>query len=122
MQNKFLRQKKHYEDLLFKNKTKDGSLTSFVDFLEQHPKTPYRKLVERKIYELAITSYSLFEYESFVKNYPQNPYCQRAYQWIWHWSQDKNTIFKKHSQITDNQVFKKNLELKNVILYPKEKR
>ncbi len=73
-----------YERLLFEEKTRDRRLTSFEAFLKEYPETPFRKEIEKDIFELFTLSGEVERFMSFIKLYPQSPFQKRATNILFH--------------------------------------
>lgn len=71
--SKFLsRAKENYDILLFKDKTKSGSLESHVDFLRDFPNTPFRRAAEEVIFKKMVVGHEKEKYLSFIHQYPNS--------------------------------------------------
>lgn len=67
-----------YHKLLFETKTRDKKLTSYEQFLKEHPETPYRREVELQVFEISTASGSRKSVEDFIRRYPQSVYSSKA--------------------------------------------
>jgi hypothetical protein len=76
--------KKQYETLLYAYKTKDRKLKSYEIFLTEYPNSPYRREVERNIFEIYTASGSKDVFDKFIRNYPGNPYIHQAKDILYH--------------------------------------
>ena len=64
--------KDKYEQLLYFEKTKSGTLQSYIDFLHVYPESKFAKEVQNKIYTLSTKSKTLKSYRFFIDNFPEN--------------------------------------------------
>jgi sporulation protein YlmC with PRC-barrel domain len=69
---------KRYDKLLYAYKTKDKKLKSYEVFLDEYPQTPYRKEIEKNIFEIYTATGSGEVFEQFIEKYPANAYVQVA--------------------------------------------
>lgn len=63
--------KSRYQQLLFKDYTKDDHLASYIRFLKEHPDTPFRREAERVIFERSTVKNDWDSYLYFLNNYPK---------------------------------------------------
>jgi hypothetical protein len=61
-----------YDRRLFETKTADSLLTSYVNFINEFPESPYRATAEDVVYKMSVPGYSIAEYHAFIKAYPGN--------------------------------------------------
>lgn len=73
-----------YERLLFEEKTRDRRLASFETFLREYPETPFRKEIEKDIFELFTLSGEVERFFSYLKLYPGSPFQNRATNILFH--------------------------------------
>lgn len=75
---------KRYEKLLFEEKTKDGKLISFKEFLKEYPDTPYKDVVEQEIFEISTASGKAKDYINFIKSYNSSHTANKARDILYH--------------------------------------
>jgi hypothetical protein len=110
--------KANYEILLFQEKTKDGSINAYANFLKENPKTPYRKIIEDKIFDLATTVPDESVFRDFIKKYPDNPNVKRAWDWIFFLYADKDLLQKKYPDFPDKNRLKNFKAVQDVRFFP----
>ena len=64
--------RKRYEKLLFENKTVDGKLYAFQQFLKNYPDTWHRREAEQQIYNIITGRNTVTAYNKFVDLYPRS--------------------------------------------------
>lgn len=103
--------RKRFERLYFDESTKDDKLRSYVKFLSDHPKTHYRSLAEKQIFELSTLSGNPQDYINFITKYRKSSYVRHAMDILYHlnqsllkyeWAPDIADSLKKVSQMDDN--------------------
>lgn len=62
--------KERYQSLIFKDHTKDDKLGSYIQFLKDHPDTPFRRLAEEIIFTRSVLDHQWDSYLSFLRTYP----------------------------------------------------
>ncbi len=67
-----------YENLLYEEKLKEGSLDGLVKYLNENPNTSKKSLIEKRIYGLATPFLKSAYYEKFIQHYPDNEYVTEA--------------------------------------------
>ncbi|WP_258099451.1 WG repeat-containing protein [Marinoscillum pacificum] len=70
--------KENYHILLFKDYTKDDKTESYITFLKEHPKTPFRKQAEEVIFERTTVLNLKKEYIQFIRDYPKSHLVKKA--------------------------------------------
>jgi WG containing repeat len=73
-----------YERLLFESKTQDQKLATFESFLLQYPETPYRKEVEKQIFEKITAGGDASSFDRFIRKYPASSRVQQAKNILYH--------------------------------------
>lgn len=73
-----------YELLLYQAHTKDQRLSSYESFLRDHPETPFRKEVNRHIFEISTAEGSAESFLTFTTRYPASDFVKRARQMAFH--------------------------------------
>ncbi|MFY0598297.1 MAG: WG repeat-containing protein [Cyclobacteriaceae bacterium] len=66
------RARDNYEILIYKDKTRDGSLESYQGFLRDFPSTPYRRESEEVIFQKMTSSHRKEHYQKFLSQYPNS--------------------------------------------------
>lgn len=61
-----------YDRRLFETQTADSSLTSYDNFIRNHPENPYRGQAEDLLYRKAIPNFTIPEYRAFISAFPEN--------------------------------------------------
>lgn len=107
-----------YEILLFQEKTKDNSLSSYEKFLEQYPGTPYRREIEKRIYELFVRDAEPSTYENFIEKYPKNQFVNDAWEWLWWLAPEKAGFLIRYSQVPDRSGFQARLLRLKACFFP----
>ena len=69
---------KRYDRLLFEQATSDQSLQRYEAFLRDHPETPYREEIDRRIFEMSTISGGVASHLSFMGAYPANKFAETA--------------------------------------------
>jgi len=70
--------KKNYESLIYIDKTSDGKLLSYTQFLESYPDTPYRDEIEGKIFAIFTGDHTIGNYHQFILDYPNSHLVKKA--------------------------------------------
>ncbi|MEQ9217584.1 MAG: WG repeat-containing protein [Cyclobacteriaceae bacterium] len=65
---------KHYQRLIFLERTLDNKLSSYIRFLKEFPQTPHRDEIEWVILSRTTVDHRWESYLSFLKNYPHTHY------------------------------------------------
>ena len=65
---------KHYQRLIFLDRTLDDKLSSYIRFLKEFPQTPHRDEIEWVILTRTTVDHKWESYLSFLRNYPQTHY------------------------------------------------
>lgn len=76
--------KDKYEQLLFQHATRDARLSSYKKFLLDYPNTPYRKEVEKNIFEIYTASGEEQSFLNFIKDHSSNTYVSQAKRILFH--------------------------------------
>lgn len=63
--------RERYQTLIFKDYTQDDRLESYIQFLEDHPNTPFRKPAEEIIFKRTVLKHRTSDYMGFLKRYPE---------------------------------------------------
>jgi hypothetical protein len=91
-----------YERLLFEEKTRDRRLASFESFLKEYPQTPFRKEIEKDIFELFTLSGEVERFMSYLKLYPDTPFQKRATNILFHILYDGEDAAPSGLSLTDS--------------------
>lgn len=91
-----------YERLLFEEKTRDRRLASFEAFLKEYPQTPFRKEIEKDIFELFTLSGEAERFMSYLKLYPGTPFQKRATNILFHILYDAEGEVPSGLSLTDS--------------------
>jgi hypothetical protein len=94
--------KARYERLLFEEKTRDRRLASFESFLKDYPETPFRREIEKDIFELYTLSGEVERYIAYIKLYPGSSYEKRASNILFHILYDSEDIRPSGLILTDS--------------------
>ncbi len=70
--------KQNYDKLLFDDLTGDKQTQSYISFLKQHPGTPFRKTVEKIIFERTTVFNLKEDYIQFIRSYPESHLIRKA--------------------------------------------
>jgi len=103
-----------YEKLLFESKTKDRKLSSYESFLLDHPATPYRKEVEKQIFEIVTASGEAVEFENFLKKYPKSSNAAMARNVLYHLLKEEERLIS--STILNDSIRKIQLLQKHYLV------
>jgi hypothetical protein len=71
--------KNNYERTLYHEKTKDHLLSSYISFLNYYPSSPYATIVQDSIYSLSTRVATKNNFNTFIKNFPDNPHINDAW-------------------------------------------
>lgn len=82
-----------YEKLLYEDKTGDRRLDSYVKFYHQYPTSPFRKLVEKNIFELSTASGMPGDFENYVRQYPGSRWASMARNILFSLSEETDGLF-----------------------------
>ncbi|MFT6865903.1 MAG: hypothetical protein ACJA08_000729 [Cyclobacteriaceae bacterium] len=82
----------YYEILLFKDKTKDGSLGSHVQFLREFPKTPYRRESEEMIFKKMTINHEARQYHAFIQQYPNSHLKKKSVDLLYYLGKQKGEL------------------------------
>ena len=63
---------KMYYDLQFDEMTADGSLGSFVRFINSNAESPLRLYAEERVFSIVTAPNDIYSYESFIRNHQEN--------------------------------------------------
>ena len=69
---------RRFDKLLFEDKTRSQRLSSYIQFNEQFPESPYRSLAEKNIFEISTASGSPESFHWFIQNHPSSVWSARA--------------------------------------------
>lgn len=69
----------NFYDAQFAEITGDGSLASYIEFIELNPKNPLVPEAERRIYEIVTEPNTEEAYDAFIKKYPFNSFVNKAW-------------------------------------------
>lgn len=94
--------KARYERLLFEEKTRDRRLASFEAFLKEYPETPFRKEIQKDIFELFTLSGEAERFMSYLKLYPGTPFEKRATNILFHILYDSEEVALSGLSMTDS--------------------
>lgn len=75
--------RQNYYDSQYNELTADGSLNSFVDFIEANPQSPMRARAEQSVFEIVTEPNSPSSYTEFINRYPENQYIDSAWMHIY---------------------------------------
>ncbi len=112
---------KRYEKLLFEDKTRDGKLKSYEKFLTDYPSTPYRREVEKNIFEISTANGGPDAFLKFNELYPNSFFTAKSTDILYHLRQSDEPQFK---QLTLSDSLRKVNELEKgywVAIYKNEK-
>ncbi|MCR9172596.1 MAG: WG repeat-containing protein [bacterium] len=113
----------NYYDVQFLESTTDGSISSFLQFIEENPSSPLRPEAEKKIFELATAENTSEVYEEFIRDYPDNPHVDKAW-WRWYqlelsdYSTDVISFFLDSTEIPYQDELLEDRSLFDVMLLP----
>ncbi len=79
-----------HEELLYFTKTKDKRLESYVRFLKNNSRTPFRDDAEKNIFEISTADNDLDSYMTFIEQYPKSKMRRKALNFLYH-------CYKEHS-------------------------
>ncbi|MDH5397879.1 MAG: WG repeat-containing protein [Cyclobacteriaceae bacterium] len=108
--------RERYERLYFEDKTADGKLSSFVQFLRINPNTPYRAICEREVLELSTAANRPSDFLSFLKDYPQSVHRKTALHYFYHTDLAYGLSHYDHNLLTDS--LKKNMDISRQLQIP----
>ena len=69
----------NYYNSQFTELTIEGTLASYVSFVDTHPNSPQRYEADEFIYRYVTESNTIWSYEDFVLNYPDNSFSRRGW-------------------------------------------
>ena len=109
---------KRYEKLLFVAKTSMNSIENYAHFIKTYPSSPHRASAEKKLYYLFVEDGRLSSYKKFVEQFSNNPYIQRAWQWIYALDQDRNTFLSRYPNFPNKAFVSHHLAIDTLKLFP----
>lgn len=75
-----------YDRLVYESNTRERSLHSYQKFLTEHPATPYRREIEKHIFEIMTAPGLPEDFAKFVASYPLSPFTKNASNLLFHLS------------------------------------
>jgi hypothetical protein len=63
----------------YQEKTKKGTVSEFLSFIENHPKNPYKKDAEDRVFEIQTSPNTIESYKTFITSFPQNRNSETAW-------------------------------------------
>ena len=69
----------NYFDAQFSEMTGDGSLASYIEFVELNSESPMVIYAEKEIYAIVTEPNTVEAYDVFIRTYPENPYVDSAW-------------------------------------------
>ena len=73
-----------YEELLYLTKTLDKKLDSYIRFLKNNTRTPFRDDAERNIFEISTADNDPDSYMTFMEQYPKSKMKRKALDMLYH--------------------------------------
>ncbi|WP_158233391.1 WG repeat-containing protein [Reichenbachiella sp. 5M10] len=80
----YLIAKRRFETLAYEAKTRSNALAELEDFLIEFPNTPYRSVVEQKIYDKRVAGLEEGQILEFINSYHNNKLTRRALGLLYH--------------------------------------
>jgi len=74
---------RHFDERTYAESTADKTINSFIKFLQQNPRSPFRSQAEKMIYTLSTPDKTIDEYHAFIKKYPSNRNVNDAWREIY---------------------------------------
>ena len=114
--------RENYYDSQFYEETIEGSLESYVSFIESNPNSPLRPLAEKNVFGISTASNSSESFNNFIVSYPQNPFVDTAWVQLYefelsNYSKDVMEKFLKTDAPFKSRI-KKDIELFDSIALP----
>ncbi len=80
----WVRAETNYEWLLFKDKTKNGTLSEYELFVKNFPNTHHRKEAEAFIFSRRTYDHYEKSYQLFIEDYPKSHFTKRAFNYLYY--------------------------------------
>ncbi|MBS1681605.1 MAG: WG repeat-containing protein [Bacteroidetes bacterium] len=90
-----------YEKLLFEVKTNDGKLGSYLSFVKDFPKSPYKTVADKTIFEMLTVSGISSDFEKFILEHPDNSFANEARSILFHLTKETEEKFPE-TLLTDS--------------------
>ncbi len=87
--------RKRYEKLLWEDKTKDGKLRSYENFLKDYPSTGYRKETEKNIFEILTANGNPASFLKFNSSYPESYFYKKSENILYHLQHDDELYLER---------------------------
>jgi len=71
--------KLEYEQMLFEEKTANGGLQDYIDFVNIYPDNYFVSMAQNEIYKLSTQDKTISSYKWFVEKFPENHNVKKAY-------------------------------------------
>ena len=91
-----------YERLLYNTRTKERSLNSYENFLKEYPATPYRREVEKHIFEISTASGQISDFVNFLDRYGRSSSAGKARSILFHLLADHEQPVSLDASLTDS--------------------
>jgi TolA-binding protein len=74
--------RQNYYDSQFNEMTSDGSLESYVSYIDSNPTSPLKQSAEKNVFEIVTQENASANFEEFIQVYPENSFVDTAWvQW-----------------------------------------
>jgi hypothetical protein len=111
--------RQRYETLLFEKQTANETLEEFQEFIIQNPESPYRKLAEQSIFQLATLFHTPETYLDFIRRFPDNAFIPVARQWFYNLILERDEdYFKNHPSFLQDNDWSNIVQNNEMMLYP----
>jgi hypothetical protein len=108
--------RKKYDHLIFQEGTKDKTLTSYADYLAANPASPYRREVERNIFEIITAEGTPAAFTTFLDQYPNSYFAKRATDLLFHLLPDERREF--YNRFFESDSIRRVAEIERTFLVP----
>lgn len=114
--------KREYEGMLYDEKTSDGLIHSFIDFITIYPENSFVLDAQKEVYELSTTTYTIESYKKFINKFPKSPYVSEAWKNLFALSftdfsdEEFNDFTKNNSNFPYTEMLEEARELRNLEL------
>ncbi len=87
-----------FELLLFRDKTSDRKLSSYMNFLNIRPESPYRSVTENHIFEIMTAGNRIQDFKKFFTISQENKMRTKAADYIFHILKDRAMLNEMHNE------------------------
>lgn len=98
--------RQNYYDSQYYEETSDGSLDSYVNFIELNPESPMKPHAEESVFNITTQANNASSFNSFIETYPQNVFIDTAWFQLYQFELSEYSVENMHTFIQTNVPFK----------------